>query len=126
MGQADADESVKIVCVCPGMVSTPLWTGDHGSHHRGQYGYNDDMCVTPEEVAQGMKELVEESKYRGGTIMEVKKGALRKVVQTELSRIDEGQDQQAPEMEGYFNNLYKPLREEFSKERGGAARANGN
>lgn len=125
MGQADADEGIKIVCVCPGMVSTPLWKGEQGSHHRGQYGYKDDMCVTPEEVAQGMKELVEESKYPGGTIMEVKQGALRKLVETAQATIDEGMDQQGPEIEAYLNTLYKPVREEFAKERGGAARTNG-
>lgn len=28
MAQADVDQNVKVVCVCPGIVDTPLWTGD--------------------------------------------------------------------------------------------------
>jgi len=39
MAQADADENVKVVCILPGMVSTPLWTGDAAKHVFDQFSY---------------------------------------------------------------------------------------
>lgn len=57
MAQADKDENVKIVCVCPGMVDTPLWTGDEAKDVADQHSFTTDVCVTAEEVGKAMIEM---------------------------------------------------------------------
>lgn len=116
MAQADIDENVKVVAICPGMVSTPLWTGEQGKHVNAQFSYNDDMCITSDEVAQAMVEMVVQGKYKGGALMECKKGALRQEVESRQAVILDGPP--GPEMRGWFDRLYQPLREVFAKERG--------
>jgi hypothetical protein len=118
MAQADADENVKVVCICPGMVATPLWTGDAAKHVNSQFSYTDDMCITPDQVAEAMKELVEESKYKGGALLEVKKGDLRHDLESAQSIILANEDADSPEMKSFFKKLYDPVREVFAKERG--------
>lgn len=73
MAQADADENVKVVCICPGMVSTPLWTGEAAKDVHAQFSYTDDICTTPEEIAIAMKEMIEDGSFAGGALMEVTK-----------------------------------------------------
>jgi len=118
MAQADIDENVKVVCICPGMVATPLWTGQQGDHVRGQFSYNNSMCITPDDVAEGMKEMVEREKYKGGALMEIKKGDLRHDLPSQQSIIMANEDIETAETEKFFNNLYQPVRETFAKERG--------
>ena len=116
MMQADQDENVKVVCICPGMVSTPLWTGENAKHVNSQFSYSDDMCITPDEVAEAMKEMVEQGKYKGGALLEVKKGNLRNDLESHQSIIVDGMD---PEVRDKFlSTLYTPVREVFAKERG--------
>ncbi|KAK3718370.1 hypothetical protein LTR37_005183 [Vermiconidia calcicola] len=118
MMQADMDENVKVVCILPGMVSTPLWTGEQGRHVKGQFSYTDDVCVTPDQVAEAMKEMVEQAKYKGGALLEIKKGDLRHDLESTQALIIEGSDKDTPEMKQFFETLYAPVREVFSKERG--------
>lgn len=115
MGQADVDENVKIVCICPGMVATPLWTRDDAKHVREQFSYADDLCIKPEEVAQGMKEIIEEGKYPGGTLLEVSKSRARGPLATDLASVIEGQGE---ELKIWYDNMCKPLRDVFNSERG--------
>ena len=117
MAQADLDESVKVICICPGMVSTPLWTGSQGDNVRGQFSYTEDICITADDVADAMKEMIEEPKYKGGALMEVKKGALRNELESAQSIVLEGEEG-SDEMVAFRENLSKPLREVFAKERG--------
>lgn len=123
MGQADEDENCKVVAICPGMVATPLWTGDSAKHVHAQFSYTEDMCITADEVAEGMKDLVEQGKYGGGTLLEVKKGALRNVLESKQAIVVEGQ--RSEDMKPFFDTMYAPLREVFSKERGVATSTNG-
>ena len=95
MAQADADENVKVVCILPGMVSTPLWTGEAAKHVNDQFSYSDDMCTTPEEVAVAMKEMVEDGSYGGGALMEVTKDRPRNRLESAKSVVDEGMDSEA-------------------------------
>lgn len=88
MAQAEADENVKIVCILPGMVSTPLWTGDAAKHVFDQFQYNDDMCTTPEEIAVAMKEMIEDGSFEGGALMEVTKDRPRARLESAKSVID--------------------------------------
>ena len=115
MAQADIDENVKIVAVCPGMVATPLWTSETAKQVNAQWSYSDEMCLRPEEVAQAMKELVEQSKYKGGSMIEVSKTRARGELATELAVVVEGGGE---EMKKWLDTNYAPLREVWAGERG--------
>lgn len=52
-----------------------------------QYAYDDKMALTAEEVAEAMKDLVEQSKYGGGSLLEVTK-ARGEVVGKQRERTD--------------------------------------
>ena len=116
MAQADADEDVKVVCICPGMVSTPLWTGEAAKHVNAQFSYTDDMCITPDEVAEAMKEMIEQGRYKGGALLEVSKATPRNVLENPQSSAMKGQ--QGEELKAWLDRSYAPLREVFAKERG--------
>lgn len=113
MAQADADENIKIVCVCPGMVSTPLWTGDAARDVADQYSFTEDVCVSAIDVAGAMVEMVESSEYPGGALLEVSKGRLRHKLESGQSITGE-----TPEMLAFFDHCYQPIRETFKNERG--------
>ncbi|KAF7194994.1 Sorbitol dehydrogenase, partial [Pseudocercospora fuligena] len=49
MMQADRDEDFKVVCILPGMVATPLWTGKEAKREFEQFGYDEGQCLSPEE-----------------------------------------------------------------------------
>jgi NAD(P)-dependent dehydrogenase (short-subunit alcohol dehydrogenase family) len=121
MAQADIDENFKVICICPGMVATPLWTGEDAKHVNSQFSYTDDVCITPDEVAEAMREMVESSKYKGGALMECRKGNLRGDLPSQQSIIVE--DLEPAAAEKFFGTLYQPLREAFGKERGVASGA---
>ena len=116
MAQADIDENFKVVCICPGMVATPLWTGDNAKHVNAQFSYTDDACITPDQVAEAMKEMVESPKYKGGALMDCRKGNLRGNLPSQQSIIAE--DLEPAAAEKFFGTLYQPLRDIFAKERG--------
>lgn len=69
LGQADADEGIKVVCICPGMVATPLWE-DRVDQRARDYKYNEEghPSSTPDEIAETMMRLVEQGQYSGGTV----------------------------------------------------------
>ena len=89
MAQADVDENVKVVSILPGMVSTPLWTGEAAKHVHDQFSFTDDMCTTSEEVAVAMKEMVEDGSYGGGALMEVTKDRPRNRLESAKAVVDE-------------------------------------
>ncbi|TKA74398.1 hypothetical protein B0A55_04523 [Friedmanniomyces simplex] len=121
LAQADADEDFKVVCILPGMVSTPLWTGEQARAVHEQYSYTDDVCITPKKVAEAMVEMVQLGKYRGGSLMEVAKGNLRGELESRQSVVVTG-----PEEKEWADRCYGPIREVFGRERGGAGKgANG-
>ncbi|OAG43661.1 hypothetical protein AYO21_02247 [Fonsecaea monophora] len=81
LGDADPEEGVKVVGICPGetdtddsptphhfrAVWTPLWTDR--PEKMEQYSVASDLSQTPEEVAQLMLDLVQDAKYTGGTVL---------------------------------------------------------
>lgn len=120
--QADEDENVKVVTVCPGMVSTPLWTGDAAKDVAKQYSYTDDVCITREEVAQAMLEMVTEGKYGGGSLLEVAKGRLREPLESAQAIVGSDADEA---MRAWRDQCYKPIRDVFNSERGAGGVVNG-
>lgn len=70
LGHMDGAEGVKVVCICPGIVATPLWE-DREDERAKDFKYDEEGTekIMPEEVADAMMRLVEEGKYIGGTVM---------------------------------------------------------
>ncbi|TKA33167.1 hypothetical protein B0A50_00720 [Salinomyces thailandicus] len=66
MGQADSEEGVKVVCVLPGMVQTPLWT-ERDDNVAEQSKYKERAGLQPAEIAKVMLRMVESDYYGGGT-----------------------------------------------------------
>ncbi len=60
-------EGIKVVTICPGAVDTPLWDQDKRS--RVNFGALESLA--PDDVAKAMIELVQEGKYKGGTVLEI-------------------------------------------------------
>ncbi|CAK7235101.1 hypothetical protein SEUCBS140593_009168 [Sporothrix eucalyptigena] len=74
---ADLDElqNIKVVLVAPGYVHTPMWTADPVKMK--QFDYKPSMAVMPEEVAEGMVDLVTKAEYGGGACLQVAVGERR-------------------------------------------------
>ncbi|KAF3763616.1 NAD(P)-binding protein [Cryphonectria parasitica EP155] len=69
LAQADPDEGIKVVCICPNLVKTPLW--EEREDDRAKYYHYDEESTrknTPDEVAEAMMRLVEEGRFSGGTV----------------------------------------------------------
>ncbi|KAM0721715.1 hypothetical protein Q7P37_002640 [Cladosporium fusiforme] len=113
MAQADKEENIKIVCVCPGIVSTPLWTGPEAKAVHEQYSYSDDMAISAGEVAEAMKDLVEQGRYEGGSLLEVSKRNGRKAIESLDAAGAAG-----PEAQAWLDGCYAPARQAFMRERG--------
>ena len=71
MAPADRIEGVRVVCLAPGDVNTPIWD-DKREHYAEQL----KSAMTPEYVAERILELMcKGSEYPGGTVYEVPVGA---------------------------------------------------
>ncbi|ETS87772.1 hypothetical protein PFICI_01600 [Pestalotiopsis fici W106-1] len=76
LGSAQELQGVKVVCICPGIVTTPIWTtGTPGSGER--FGVDSSVAITSEEVANAISGAVESADYPGGTILEVSQAGRR-------------------------------------------------
>jgi NAD(P)-dependent dehydrogenase (short-subunit alcohol dehydrogenase family) len=71
MAPADAEENFKVVAILPGMVDTPLWTADEAKDVADQFTFQAKEALTADEVALAMKDLVEQGKYTGGTLLQI-------------------------------------------------------
>ena len=69
-----------MTAVAPGVVKTPLWTENPEKMKLVDESVDD--WVTPEEIAERMLELVVREEYVGGTVLEVAKGHVRLVRNT--------------------------------------------
>ncbi|KAF4543289.1 Nad-dependent 15-hydroxyprostaglandin dehydrogenase [Lasiodiplodia theobromae] len=95
MRKADAEEGVKVVALCPGVVRTPLWTpgaseasnaspaSSEGGKNGGQtnllkdFAYPASVILEPAVVAQAAVRLAERGEYGGGTVLECTTAGLR-------------------------------------------------
>lgn len=114
MAQADKDEDIKVVCVCPGIVATPLWTGPDAGEVAKQYSYEAEMSISAEEVAEAMKDMVEQGKFEGGSLVAISKTG-RSVLESDRARVGQGADAQAWE-----ERCFSSARQLLTKERGAA------
>ncbi|KAI3401434.1 hypothetical protein diail_10868 [Diaporthe ilicicola] len=122
LGDAEEIQGVKIVCVCPGIVKTPLWTeGTPGAAAR--FGIVDDISLTPDAVAAAISEVVESPEIPGGAVFEVSKlGGTRVIPDWNISPPQRMQDGKAakgtvapPEM---IQNVLGPILKITEAERG--------
>ena len=86
MGQADPEEGIRVVCVLPGTVKSPLWE-DRDDNVAEATKYNERKLMPPSTIADMMLRMVESKEYSGGTCV-LKTIAEEKVV-------EEGFDKQA-------------------------------
>lgn len=113
MAQADKDENIKVVSVCPGIVATPLWKGAAAEEVAKQYAYSDEKSITAEEVASAMKDLIEQGKYEGGSLLEMSKA--KGVNMLESSDLGK---KMGPEAQTWIDGCYAKPRQILQKERG--------
>jgi len=66
MGEADVDQGVKINCVLPGLVSTPLWH-DREDKLKDWAKFDDRKQLMPDDIGELMVRMVESKEYEGGT-----------------------------------------------------------
>lgn len=70
MAAADGEEGVKIVCICPGAVMSPLWTDRQDDKMQAFHVDDEDIqSLSTAEVAETMLRMVQEGKYRGGAVV---------------------------------------------------------
>lgn len=70
LGPADEEEGVKVVCICPGVVKSPLWeVREDDKAKMFRYSDRDSQSNTPDEIAASMVKMIESEEYLGGTIM---------------------------------------------------------
>lgn len=63
----DKYEGIKVCTICPGAVDSPLWDAEK----RERTKFDQVESLKPDEVAAAMIDLVQNSKYPGGTLLEI-------------------------------------------------------
>ncbi|MCJ1486202.1 hypothetical protein MMC06_006378 [Schaereria dolodes] len=116
MASADQEEGVKVVCICPSIVKTPLWTAS--PDQMAQYSFNEAYALTPEAVAEAMLELVQDGQYGGGTVLRIAMEG------KEVVAFEDGAGGKLPgadmeQVRKMLDKTHEPVREILRKERGG-------
>lgn len=68
LAQTDPEEGVKIVCVMPGTVKSPLWE-DREDDIARETRYADRKLMQPSVIADMMLKMIQEKRYSGGTCL---------------------------------------------------------
>lgn len=121
MESAEKLQGVKVACVCPGAVNTPLWTeGTPGAGAR--YGLLDKYALTADTVAEAISEIVESPEIPGGAVMEVTLTGTRVLPEWNISPppdIDDNTDGRGvPALPETMHNLLSPIVKVTDAERG--------
>ena len=66
MGQADVDQGVRINCILPGLVSSPLWH-DRDDNMMDWGKFDGRKQLQPSDIAEVMVKMVESKDHEGGT-----------------------------------------------------------
>ena len=70
MGEADIEEGIRVITICPGLVATRLWT-DREPEFMEMNHYKERPALGPGDIAECMVRMIEdpERKYTGGTVV---------------------------------------------------------
>ena len=70
MGEADLEEGIRVICICPGLVATRLWT-DREPEFMEMNKYAERPALGPADIAECMMKMIENSpnEYSGGTVV---------------------------------------------------------
>ncbi|KAH7157488.1 hypothetical protein B0J13DRAFT_581634 [Dactylonectria estremocensis] len=98
---------IRVGCVAPGAVRTPLWRDDPT---KAAMLDKDTVLIEPEEIAEGMWQLVVNEELGDGTIFEVSKGKTR-VVPLYNSPIPTGEGILVPGYAAAQKDLYDQLKD---------------
>lgn len=66
MGQADIEEGVRVNCMLPGTVSSPMWH-NRQDDYKDWAKFDDRKHILPSDIAAVMLKMVESKEYEGGT-----------------------------------------------------------
>ena len=68
MGQADVEEGVKVVCILPGFVQSPLWEDRVDDIAKiTQYQERLKTALQPADIAETLLKMIQSQEYCGGT-----------------------------------------------------------
>lgn len=112
MGQADIEEGVKVTCLLPGMVQTPLWT-DRQDDVAERAKYKERAGLQPMDIAEVMLKTVESNDYAGGTC--VLKTPLEERVVEEGYASSAGKYDPSPRPEADLGRIKEVLQSERGK-----------
>lgn len=70
MGECDPEEGIRVVCICPGLVATRLWT-DREQEFMDMNKYAERPAMGPADVANVMVKMISNGnqEYPGGTVV---------------------------------------------------------
>lgn len=68
VGQLDPEEGVKVVCVMPGTVQSPLWE-NRDDAVAAETKYSERKLMPPSTIAEVMLRMIEQKQYSGGTCL---------------------------------------------------------
>jgi hypothetical protein len=66
---------VATILISSSLVNSPMWTDNLEAMAR--FSHHQDNTITQEEVAEGIRMIIEEEQYGGGTCLEISKMGLR-------------------------------------------------
>lgn len=112
MGQADPDEGVRVVCILPGLVDSPLWR-NRTDKMLEQNKFSERKAIFPDEVAAVMKRMVEDKEYTGGTCV-LKSGHEERVVEDGWEK-NAGKYDPSPRPEADLHRIKSVLERERGK-----------
>ncbi|ORY17262.1 hypothetical protein BCR34DRAFT_51119 [Clohesyomyces aquaticus] len=106
---------VKVTTICPGLVNTPLFTPDKVS----QFSFQEQAALSPDDVAKNMLELLQEKKYKCGTVLEISLAGTRVVPEWNIAPpagVGTGQELNAEDVA--VKAMLKPVLEKLASEKG--------
>ncbi|KAF2421255.1 putative short chain dehydrogenase/ reductase [Tothia fuscella] len=107
MGDLDVTLGIKVSCVAPGLVRTPLILEDPGK--AAMVDFEKDPYITPDEVAGNLLRLCEEDDLKGGTVLEVAAAGMTRKVEAFNDPGPQGKGHEASNYQSSIDEVYQRL-----------------